>query len=64
MGQIVGAVVFFLLGFVPGYVCSLILKMLGLLRVPAGAEEHGLDPVKVTSSAYPEGIPISANPAS
>ncbi|WP_425046230.1 ammonium transporter [Primorskyibacter sp. S87] len=63
MGQIVGAVVFFLLGFVPGYVCSFILKVLGLLRVPANAEEHGLDPVKVASSAYPEGIPISAPPA-
>lgn len=63
MGQIVGAVVFFLLGFVPGYVCSYILKMMGMLRVPAGAEEHGLDPVKVASAAYPEGIPASADPA-
>ncbi|MCP5087696.1 MAG: ammonium transporter [Rhodobacteraceae bacterium] len=63
IGQIVGAVVFFLLGFVPGYVVSLLLKMLGLLRVPAGAEEHGLDPVKVASAAYPEGIPASAAPA-
>ena len=32
MGQIVGAVVFFLLGFVPGYVVSLILNMFGMLR--------------------------------
>ena len=63
IGQIVGAVVFFLLGFVPGYVVSLILKILGLLRVPAHAEEHGLDPVKVASAAYPEGIPASADPA-
>lgn len=63
IGQIMGAVVFFLLGFVPGYVCSLILKMLGLLRVPENAEEHGLDPVKVASAAYPEGIPVSAPPA-
>ena len=63
IGQIVGGVVFFLLGFVPGYVVSLILNMLGLLRVPARAEEHGLDPVKVASAAYPEGIPVSATPA-
>lgn len=63
MGQLVGAVVFFLLGFVPGYVVSLILKKIGMLRVPAGAEEHGLDPVKVASAAYPEGIPTSAAPA-
>ena len=31
-GQLVGAVVFFLLGFVPGYVISWILKALGMLR--------------------------------
>ena len=63
IGQIVGAVVFILLGLVPGYLVSLLLKMLGMLRVPAGAEEHGLDPVKVASAAYPEGIPASAAPA-
>lgn len=63
IGQIVGSVVFILLGLVPGYVISLILNMLGLLRVPARAEEHGLDPVKVASAAYPEGIPASALPA-
>ncbi len=62
-GQIGGAVVFCLLGFVPGYACSFILNMLGLLRVPAKVEEHGLDPVKVASAAYPEGIPVSAPPA-
>ena len=59
-GQIIGAIVFILLGLVPGYFVSLLLKSVGLLRVPAGAEEAGLDPVKVTSAAYPEGIPISA----
>jgi len=63
IGQIVGAIVFILLGFIPGYVVSLILSKLGLLRVPARAEEHGLDPVKVASAAYPEGIPASALPA-
>ena len=46
-GQIIGAVVFFLLGFVPGWVCALILKKMGMLRVPAAAEEAGLDTVKV-----------------
>ena len=63
MGQIVGSIVFILLGLVPGYLVSLLLKSLGLLRVPEGAEIHGLDPVKVASSAYPEGIPVSALPA-
>ncbi len=60
MGQLVGAVVFVVLGFVTGYVPSLILKKLDMLRVPAAAEELGLDTVKVPSQAYPEGIPASA----
>jgi ammonia channel protein AmtB len=60
MGQLVGAVVFVALGFITGYVPSLILKMLGMLRVPAAVEELGLDTVKVPSQAYPEGIPASA----
>ena len=63
IGQIVGAVVFFLLGFVPGYVVSLILKGLGMLRVPDGAEIAGMDTVKVPAQGYPEGIPASAAPA-
>ncbi|MGB0411825.1 MAG: ammonium transporter [Pikeienuella sp.] len=63
IGQLVGAVVFFLLGFVPGYVVSLILKMCGLLRVGEQAEIMGLDPAKVPVSAYPEGIAVSATPA-
>ena len=60
IGQLVGAVVFILLGLVPGYLVSLLLKMLGMLRVPASAEEAGLDTVKVASAGYPEGIPASA----
>ena len=64
VGQIVGAIVFALLGFIPGYITAVILKALGMLRVPAGVEEAGLDPVKVASAAYPEGIPMSAPPTS
>jgi ammonia channel protein AmtB len=64
MGQIVGAVVFFALGFIPGYVVSLLLKGMGMLRVPAHAEEAGLDVVKVPAQGYPEGIPASAQPKS
>ena len=63
IGQLVGAVVMFLCGFVPGYVISLIMKIMGVLRVGEKAELAGLDPVKVPISAYPEGIPASANPA-
>ncbi|MEM9139329.1 MAG: ammonium transporter, partial [Pseudomonadota bacterium] len=63
VGQLVGAVSMFLLGFVPGYVISLILKMVGLLRVGEAAEIAGLDPTKVPLRAYPEGIAPSATPA-
>ena len=63
VGQLVGCVVMFLLGFVPGYVVSFILKMFGLLRVGEAAEIAGLDPTKVPVRAYPEGIAASATPA-
>ncbi|MEM6933465.1 MAG: ammonium transporter [Pseudomonadota bacterium] len=62
-GQAIGAVVMFLLGFVPGYVVSLILKMTGLLRVGEAAEIQGLDMTKVPAQAYPEGIAPSATAA-
>ncbi len=65
MGQLVGVIIMFLLGFVPGYVVSLILKMVGLLRVGEAAEILGLDLTKVPNTAYPEGItaPASSAPA-
>ncbi|MCA2012336.1 ammonium transporter [Pararhodobacter sp. CCB-MM2] len=63
IGQLVGAVVMGLLGFVPGYVVSLILKVTGQLRVPEEAEILGLDAVKVPSQAYPEAINPSVSPA-
>ena len=63
IGQLVGVIAMFLLGFVPGYVVSLILKVLGLLRVSEEAEIAGLDITKVPAQAYPEGITASATPA-
>ncbi|MDG1168468.1 MAG: ammonium transporter, partial [Sulfitobacter sp.] len=57
IGQIVGAIVFLLCGFVPGYAVSFILKKLGMLRIPEGAEIAGMDLVKVPGHGYPEGIP-------
>ena len=57
VGQAIGLGVMFLLGFVPGYVVSLILRILGLLRVPRAAELAGLDLTKVPATAYPEGMP-------
>jgi|TARA_B110000902_G_scaffold17336_1_gene20138 Amt family ammonium transporter len=62
-GQIIGAAVFFSLGFFPGYIVSYILKGLGMLRVPEGAEIAGMDTVKVPAQGYPEGIPTSPAPA-
>ena len=63
LGQAIGAVVCILLGFVPGYVISLILKMAGMLRIGEAAELAGLDPTKVPAQAYPDGITPS-EPAS
>ncbi len=59
IGQIIGAAVFFLLGFVPGYITAFILDKFDMLRVPEKAQIEGLDPVKVPAMAYPEGIPES-----
>jgi ammonia channel protein AmtB len=56
MGQLIGAVVMVLCGLVPGYVLSLIMKSMGVLRVPESAEIAGLDATKVPSKAYPEGM--------
>ena len=60
MGQVIGAIVFFLVGFVPGYGVSYLLKMFGMLRIREGAEIAGMDTVKVPAQGYPEGIPPSA----
>ncbi|NKB76432.1 MAG: ammonium transporter [Gammaproteobacteria bacterium] len=44
LGQFIGAIImFFVLGFVPGYVLSKILNGMGLLRIPPEVEVLGLD---------------------
>lgn len=58
-GQLIGAVVMALLGFVPGYLFSLLLKTLGVLRVPPEVEEVGIDAVEVPTRAYPEAVPAN-----
>ena len=63
VGQLVGGIVMVLLGFVPGYGISWLLKKCGMLRVSEAAEIKGLDPSKVPAQAYPEGIAPSARPA-
>ena len=62
-GQFIGMIVMGLIGFVPGYLCAWMFKAMGILRVGEAAELAGLDPTKVPSSAYPEGIPASTIPA-
>lgn len=54
-GQAIGAAVMAACGFVPGYLISLVFRILGMLRVPESAEIAGLDIVKVPAVAYPEG---------
>jgi ammonium transporter, Amt family len=65
-GQVIGALVMAALGFIPGYGVSLVLKKMGMLRVPKEAELLGLDKVKVPVEAYPEILgarPAPATPA-
>lgn len=54
-GQFLGMIVMILIGFVPGYVLSLIFKMCGVLRASDGVQNVGLD-VEVANDAYPEQI--------
>ncbi|MCV3767642.1 ammonium transporter [Rhizobium sp. TRM95796] len=53
-GQTISAVIFAVLGFVPGYALSYVLKVFGLLRAGKDAELAGLDKVEVPAMAYPE----------
>ena len=53
VGQLVGSVVFILLGIVPGYIVSAILKACGLLRVPDAVQVKGLDAVSYTHLTLP-----------
>ena len=61
VGQLVGSVVFILLGLVPGYAVSWVLNKMGMLRVPDAVQIKGLDVVKVPAQAYPEGMTSPAS---
>lgn len=60
LGQIGGAIVLTLLGFVPGYLISLALKKAKMLRIPPEVELAGLDLSEVPATPYPEGIPVTS----
>jgi len=54
-GQFLGMVVMILIGFVPGYVLSLLFKIGGILRASDGVQTAGMD-VEIRNDAYPEQI--------
>jgi len=53
-GQFMSMLVFLMLGFVPGYALSYVLKLAGVLRVDPAVERAGLDLAEVPAKAYPE----------
>lgn len=55
IGQFKGMVVMVLLGFIPGYVFSLLFKMAGILRASDAVQLAGMD-AEVVGQAYPEKI--------
>jgi ammonium transporter, Amt family len=55
LGQVIGAGVMALMGFVPGYGLSLLLKKANTLRVPEACEDIGIDEVEILVKPYPEG---------
>lgn len=61
-GQLIGIAVFAALGFIPTYLVSLLLKKIGLLRIPAAVELQGLDLSEIPATPYPEGTPDTAMP--
>ena len=54
-GQFMGMLVMAALGFIPGYVLSLIFKVMGILRASDGVQMAGMD-VEVPIPAYPENM--------
>lgn len=58
-GQTVCAIVMMVLGFVPGYLVSYLLKIFNILRVPENVEDLGLDEVEILAHPYPETVPAS-----
>lgn len=54
LGQLVGMLTFFALGFIPGYGVSWLLKKFNLLRVPPEVEVYGLDRAEFDADFYPE----------
>jgi len=63
-GQLAGAVImFFVLGFLPGYIAAGILKAMGRLRVPEAVELAGLDIAENEATARAEAAVLEAERA-
>lgn len=61
LGNFLGAIVmFFVLGFIPGWVLSMILNAFGMLRIPRQIELMGLDAAAAQSAAEDEAEIIAA----
>ena len=59
-GQLISAAVMVVVGFLPGYGLSLLLKKLNVLRVPEKCEDIGIDEVEILAKPYPEaGVPAN-----
>ncbi len=54
MGQLKGAGVMILIGFVPALIIGILLRVFGLLRVRNEVELMGLDEAEIPSQSYPE----------
>ena len=64
-GQLLSAIIMALVGFIPGYGISLLLKKLNILRVPEHCEDLGIDEVEILGKPYPEaGVPAKTADAS
>ena len=64
-GQLLSAIIMALVGFIPGYGISLLLKKLNILRVPEHCEDLGIDEVEILGKPYPEaGVPAKSADAS
>jgi Amt family ammonium transporter len=53
-GQLIGVMAFIPLAFLPGYLVSLLLKKMNLLRVPPEVELEGMDMAEFQQDFYPE----------
>jgi ammonia channel protein AmtB len=60
-GQLIGAIImFFVLGFIPGWVTARILSAFGLLRIPRQVELMGLDAAALEEMRKDEAAIIAA----